>query len=220
MDSATAVGQNEVSMARKASMIARSWSLPPAAAAAPVLDLPDAALVEQACAGDKVAELQIYKRHVEAVAALVHRLLGVHAEVEDAVQDTFVCALEDLGRLRKPEALRSWLLTIAVRQAHRRFRRRTLRRWLGLDRPGDESALAAAVDMSASPEVKAELGLIDRALSELDPAVRIAWMLRYVVGHRLEEIAELCDCSLATAKRRVAAADRALAGFVRIVGEA
>ena len=32
---------------------------------------------------------------------------------------------------------------------------------------------------------------------------RFAWILRYVEGHTLEEVAALAECSLATAKRRL-----------------
>jgi RNA polymerase sigma-70 factor (ECF subfamily) len=35
---------------------------------------------------------------------------------------------------------------------------------------------------------------------------RVAWTLRYVEGEKLERVAEHCGCSLATAKRRIAAA--------------
>jgi RNA polymerase sigma-70 factor (ECF subfamily) len=40
---------------------------------------------------------------------------------------------------------------------------------------------------------------------------RIAWTLRYVERHRLEAVAELAGCSLATAKRRILKAQRFLA---------
>jgi RNA polymerase sigma-70 factor (ECF subfamily) len=39
---------------------------------------------------------------------------------------------------------------------------------------------------------------------------RIAWALRYVEGEPLEGVATLSGCSLATAKRRIAAASRVL----------
>jgi RNA polymerase sigma-70 factor (ECF subfamily) len=35
---------------------------------------------------------------------------------------------------------------------------------------------------------------------------RIAWILRFVEDYRLDEVADACGCSLATAKRRIAAA--------------
>jgi RNA polymerase sigma-70 factor (ECF subfamily) len=35
---------------------------------------------------------------------------------------------------------------------------------------------------------------------------RIAWVLRHLEGEPLDRVAEICGCSLATAKRRIAAA--------------
>jgi RNA polymerase sigma-70 factor (ECF subfamily) len=40
--------------------------------------------------------------------------------------------------------------------------------------------------------------------------MRIAWTLRYVEREKLEEVARLCGCSLATAKRRIAATQAAI----------
>jgi RNA polymerase sigma-70 factor (ECF subfamily) len=34
----------------------------------------------------------------------------------------------------------------------------------------------------------------------------VAWTLRHVEGQKLEEVAQYCRCSLATAKRRISAA--------------
>ncbi len=43
-------------------------------------------------------------------------------------------------------------------------------------------------------------------LDQLPVRERIAWVLRRLEREPLETVAELCNCSLATAKRRVAAA--------------
>jgi DNA-directed RNA polymerase specialized sigma24 family protein len=60
----------------------------------------------------------------------------------------------------------------------------------------------------ASPEVYADIVCLDHALHTLPDATRVAWQLRYVEGYQLSEVAELCHCSLATAKRRIADAER------------
>jgi RNA polymerase sigma-70 factor (ECF subfamily) len=39
---------------------------------------------------------------------------------------------------------------------------------------------------------------------------RIAWTLRHIEGEQLEAVADLCGCSLATAKRRITAVSRTL----------
>ena len=97
----------------------------------------------------------------------------------------------------------AWLLRIAVHQAHRRFRKRKLRRKLGMDRSVEEASLEALAQPGTSTEARAELACIDRVLSRVTAAQRFAWMLRHVEGMSLDEVAHACDCSLATAKRRI-----------------
>lgn len=180
----------------------------------------DADLVRRARdEGDRWAEEALFRRHAGAVAATVMRLLGNRAEAEDVVQDTFVTALGKLDTLREPEAVRSWLLTIAVRRVQQRFRRRRLCRALGLERDreaDDEVSCARFVAEEASPEMRAELRLLDGALAALPAKQRIAWMLRHVEGCSLEETARACDCSLATIKRRIAAVDASVRQHARI----
>lgn len=178
--------------------------------------LDDATLVERARAGDRWAEDALVRRHFGAVVSTVARLLGDPHEAEDVVQDTFASALAELGALREPSVVRSWLLQIAVRKVHRRFRKRRLLRLLGLASGEPEGGLASFASEDASPEVRAELALLDRALAGLAPAERIAWTLRRVEGMQLEDVARSCDCSLATVKRRIAAADRRVRAHVRL----
>jgi RNA polymerase sigma-70 factor (ECF subfamily) len=179
----------------------------------------DAELVSRARAGDRWAEEALFRRHFGAVVGTVARLLGDPHEAEDVVQDTFAAALAELGDLREPGAFRGWLLQIAVRKVHRRFRRRKLLRVLGLDAGEPEGGLAELAADGLSPEQRAELVLLDRALGALAASDRVAWTLRYVEGMRLEDVALGCGCSLATAKRRIAAADRIVRAHVGLEEE-
>jgi RNA polymerase sigma-70 factor (ECF subfamily) len=164
-------------------------------------------LVERIARGDRWAEEAFYRRHVALVQTTVRRLLGRSAEAEDVVQDAFVTAFEIWDQLREPEHAKGWLLTIAVRKVHRRFRRRRLLRLLGLDQPTDDATLESLARSDLGGEARAELSLLDRVLAQLPAEARIAWMLRHVEGASLEEVAALCECSLATVKRRIAVAN-------------
>lgn len=166
----------------------------------------DAELVERALAGDTWAEEALFRRHAPALHGLVVRLLGRRHEAEDVVQDTFVVALSQLDRLRDPDALAGWLRQIAVRRVQRRYRRRQLLARLGLDRGADDATLEMMAAPGATAEDQAELALLSRVLDDLPSRERIPWMLRHVEGATLPEVARACDCSLATAKRRIAAA--------------
>jgi RNA polymerase sigma-70 factor (ECF subfamily) len=174
-------------------------------ALSPAAPIAEAELAERIRRGDTWAEEAFYRRHVVGVRTVVRRLLGNSADAEDVVQDAFVTAFEIWGQLRDPEQAGKWLLTIAIRKVHRRFRRRRLMRMLGLDQTTDDATLESLGRPDVTGEARAELALLDHALRRVSAAERVAWMLRYVEGMSLDEIAEACDCSLATTKRRIQA---------------
>jgi RNA polymerase sigma-70 factor (ECF subfamily) len=147
---------------------------------------------------------KVYRRYAPYVAATAHRLLGGDQEVDDTVQEVFVIAVRGLKSVRDPEAVKGWLACIAVRVVRRRLRMRRARKFVGLDAP---VALDPA-DWAASPEQRTLLLQVYRALEALPANERIAWTLRHLQGERLEDVAAQCGCSLATAKRRIAAAGR------------
>ncbi|HKQ68165.1 MAG TPA: RNA polymerase sigma factor [Polyangiaceae bacterium] len=168
--------------------------------------LDDATLVSRALGGDRGAEEALYHRHFHYVMGMVVRLLADRDEAEDVVQDTFANAFDRLSSLRQPENARAWIAQIAVSQVQRRVRKKRLLARLGLHPPADAIHLEALAADAASGETVAELAAVGRVLAELGASERIAWMLQHVEGCGLEEVAALCDCSLATAKRRIAAA--------------
>jgi len=167
----------------------------------------DAALVAAALRSEPRAEEQLYRRHAPAVLAIATRLLGRSAEADDVAQDTFVIAFERLSQLERPAQFRGWVVRIAVSQVHRRFRRRKLLRALGLDRGQDDASLAKLALPSLDAESRADLARIDAALQRLPAPERVAFVLRHVEGYEHAEAAALCDCSLATIKRRLQRAE-------------
>ena len=171
----------------------------------------DAELVERAVRGDPWAEQAIFRRYAVAVHTFAERLLRRRSEADDVVQDTFAEALLNLRQLRDPAALRGWLFGIAHNRIRRRQRRHAFQRSLGLDRGLDDATLAVLASPSVCPERRADLGRIDAILRRIHADQRNAWMLRRVQGEQLEDLAAIVGCSLATAKRRVAAADLLIA---------
>jgi RNA polymerase sigma-70 factor (ECF subfamily) len=165
----------------------------------------DADLVRRARAGEDWAHEMIYRRHVRLVATAARRLLRADADVDDVVQETFLIAFEKIGALLDGDVLRAWLVKIAISRVHRRYRWRRFVAVLGGD--GPDALLAEQASSDASPEQRAELALLDRALARLPLALRTPWVLRHVVGFQLEDVAAACDCSLATVKRRITAAE-------------
>ena len=169
----------------------------------------DRALVGRALRSEAKAFEALYRRHAEFAFNLAARIQGSAADVEDVVHDAFIKAQERLDDLRDSAAFRPWLGSIVVRLVRTRLRRRKLLGALGLTAPEPvDIETIAAVD--ADPEARALLAQVYALLQTLAADDRIAWTLRYVERHRLETVAVMMDCSLATAKRRIARAQRFL----------
>jgi len=172
--------------------------------------LDDASLVARAREGDRWAEEALYQRHVPYVMGMVIRLLGSRDEAEDIVQETFAIAFDRLSTIRQADSVRAWFAQIAVSQVRRKLRRARLLSRLGLHPPPDPVELDSLAIREADAETLAELAAIGRALSTISINDRLAWALRFVDGEPIAEVARLCGCSLATAKRRIAAAAKHL----------
>lgn len=166
----------------------------------------DAELVMAMLAGEVRAEEVLFKRYAPIVHRVARRMLRHVHDADDVVQDTFAKAHERLASLRDPTHFRPWLLRIAVSLVHRRFRRRRLLSALGFVPMPEGAGLAEVARADLSPEERLDLIRIDAALARAPAEERMAWVLRHVDGLALEEVAEACNCSLATVKRRIARA--------------
>jgi RNA polymerase sigma-70 factor, ECF subfamily len=185
----------------------------------------DAALVGAVRAGDPGAPGRMWDRHASLVRRILRRVLGP-IDVEDAVQDAFLRLFRDLGTLRDPSAVRSFLIGIAFHVAKSELRRRRARRWLSLSDDGvvvEPEALAT----DGRDESRAAVLRLYRLLDRISDERRAVFVLRFVEGLDLEELSAVLGCSLATTKRRVAdaakrvsvlaASDPVLAPYVQVV---
>src|SRR5271154_4346364 len=76
-------------------------------------DFNDADLVAQSLAGSREAFGRIVARHQSLICALTYSATGDLNQSEDLAQETFLTAWKELGKVREPAKLRSWLCQIA-----------------------------------------------------------------------------------------------------------
>lgn len=145
----------------------------------------------------------VYQRYWPYVARIANRLLGRDADIEDVLQEVFLIALERLPPLEEEGAVRAWLGAVTVRRVARLLRWRRVRVALRLEDLGGEEI--AAPDLG--PEQRSQIAAAYRRLDRIPTKHRIAWILRHVEEEPLERVATMCGCSLATAKRWIAAAE-------------
>jgi len=191
----------------------------PSNAGPDVNDFPDEyALVDGIRRGQAAAATALFLRYRTLVERTLVRILGFDSEVPDAVQETFIRALDSTRLLREPRALPGWLVRISVCTASDLLRRRKRRRWLhAVVEPGELADKTSTVMLEAEPDMEARQALqaAYQIFAGLPAEERIAMSLRRLEGMELKEVADACGCSLATVKRRLARAESRFLSRVR-----
>jgi RNA polymerase sigma factor (sigma-70 family) len=72
--------------------------------------------------GDRGALDSLVSAYLPLVYNIVGRAMSGHPDVDDVVQETMIRAMRAIGDLRDPQAFRSWLVAIAMRQVRDSYR--------------------------------------------------------------------------------------------------
>jgi RNA polymerase sigma-70 factor (ECF subfamily) len=144
----------------------------------------DAAAVEAAARGDRAGHRALYDRHVAAVRRLARGFASLDPDdVEDVVQDAFVRAFQNLGKLEEPGRFGPWVLAIARNRALSRLARRRAGAELAEELTRAAEALAEAETGLPDPGAEAELEVVRRVIAELpDGPEKETVRLFYVEG--------------------------------------
>jgi RNA polymerase sigma-70 factor (ECF subfamily) len=160
-----------------------------------------------AAAGDRDAARTLVETYQDRVFALASRMLAGRgrATVEDAAQDTFLQVFRRLGAFRPggPARLSTWILTIAARRSIDELRRQRPALIADLEPAGDARGDERAIRREL-------VAAIERALRDLSPELRAAFLLREYHGLHYAEIASALAIDLGTVKSRLSRARAAL----------
>src|SRR5687767_7171840 len=155
-----------------------------------------------------------YQTHVYN---LCYRMLGEPEAAEDAAQESFLRAYQNLQRYDRNRPFATWLLSIAAHYCIDRLRRRKLSVF-SLDEENDEGVTFEIADpASPNPEAESvkreERDRLHILLKDLDETDRAAIVLRYWHDCSEIEIAESLNLTVSAVKSRLHRARRALAGM-------
>jgi RNA polymerase sigma-70 factor (ECF subfamily) len=168
----------------------------------------DEELVDRSKTGDTESFNQLVRRWERPIFALAYRTLGREEDARDVTQETFLRAFRALPGFKGDAKFSSWLYRIALNLC---------RDWMRKDRRTPVVAIPEGVEMEqlvsehqqpvASAEdlaARAELSRgVAKAMEYLPEEQRTAILLKEYHGLTFQEIADMTNCPLSTAKTRV-----------------
>jgi RNA polymerase sigma-70 factor (ECF subfamily) len=157
------------------------------------------ALVRRAQRGDEDAFAALVRAYQPLVLNFVHRLVADRSLAEDLTQDVFLRVFRALPGFSFRCKFRSWVLQVAKNRVLDEFRagERRPRPLVALD----DVPLPAVVDEPL--EQRETMTEIWQAIEGLPVDLKLALLLRDVVGLRYTEIADTLDITLPTVKWRI-----------------
>lgn len=172
--------------------------------------LSDTEIVRRVLAGDTGSFELIMRRYNRRLYRIVRGVLRDAAEAEDAVQDAYVRAFENLVQFRAQGPFSAWLARIALNEALGRVRgSEAALNSVSLDdeEQGEEANyMAQMVAHQLNPEQDAARKevqrLLESAIDALPSHYRLAFILFGVEGMSVAEAAECLDVEPATVKTR------------------
>ncbi|MCC6261571.1 MAG: sigma-70 family RNA polymerase sigma factor [Anaerolineales bacterium] len=173
--------------------------------------------VLQAQQGSEEAFTRLVETYQTPVFNLCYRMLGEPELAEDAAQETFLRAYQNLHRYDRARAFATWLLSIAAHYCIDRLRRRKFSMF-SMDMEDEEGNTFELPDPdSPDPEAESIQGQtrdrVHSLLKDLDDTDRAAIIMRYWYDYSEVEIAESLSLTVSAVKSRLHRARKELAGL-------
>lgn len=160
-------------------------------------------LLQRSQAGDARAAEELVQAFQPDLLRLANSLLKDPLEAEEAVQDTFLAALNGLSTYRGESNFKTWLFGIAIHTCHQRLRKLQARRRLS-------QALQTVFRMGVGPAhpedalIQGEtLTIVRRAIEALGEKHRLPVLLFYDHDLSVAEIAQTLDLPKGTVLSRL-----------------
>lgn len=175
----------------------------------------DRELVRRIASQDRGALADLYRRHGHVLFGQLLLVVSDRGLSEEILQDTMVAVWRGAPTFRGDSKVRSWMISIARRQARDRMRRH---RTAGVD----DDVLSEQPDGAPGPELlaldRAEMAAVATAMTMLRPGHREVLGLVFGAGLTLAEVADVLEIPVGTVKSRLSAARTALSEQLREKG--
>ena len=172
----------------------------------------DSALAKALKAEQPGAREALYDRYATHVRGVLVRTLGTNVDLQDHLHNVFIEAFSSTSGIRDDSRLKSWLTSVTVYTAIAHIRKKSRKRWLVFSAP-EEMPDVEIRDVDS--EKRQAITQVYEVLDKMSVKERIPFALRIIDGMPLQDVADACDVSLATVKRRITKARQRFAVLAR-----
>ena len=159
---------------------------------------PDGQVVRAVLAGDTERYAELVTRYRDRYARYAARMLGSADAAEDAVQDAFIRAYDQLSQCREPDNFVGWFFLILRNRCF--AERRKAREAAPLEAAG---AVVSKERPDGAVERNEQRRALQRALLGLTPEQREVFVLKHVEGLSYDDIAARLGTSIPSLKMRM-----------------
>ena len=160
----------------------------------------DGRLIERFKGGDREAFDRIVMRYRKDVYRVAYRMTGNHEDADDVAQETFVRAFRALSTFRGDAALKTWLFRIAMNLSINVGRHRQTARAEEHDLDQLEDRRTGSAFPGEGLFAAERAARVRAAVGALPPRQKQVVLLRMYEEMAFQEIADVLECPIGTAK--------------------
>ena len=169
----------------------------------------DLELVHATRNGDVSAFEQLVKRYDRKLFRIAQGVMHNAEDSQDAVQEAFFKAYQNLDSFREESQFSTWLIRITLNVSLMKLRKQRSMREVSLDDSSTDGSILPieVTDWAPNPEQlywASELrAILLKALTEMQPILRIVFVIRDIEGLSIDQAAEVLSLSQAAVKARL-----------------
>ncbi|HJQ21822.1 MAG TPA: RNA polymerase sigma factor [Gemmatimonadaceae bacterium] len=158
----------------------------------------DADLIADVLGGNIDAYGMLVRRYQDSYARFTVRMLGTRADADEALQSAFVRGFRSLSSCKDPSRFASWLFQIVISECRLLVARRARR-----ERRFTTAEMETHPRRRSTDTPGGELEESQRALDQLDPEQREAFVLKHVEDLSYDEMAAITGANVSALRMRV-----------------
>lgn len=144
---------------------------------------------------------QVVRKYQEPLYHLIRRMVLVHEDADDVLQNTFVKAWQAIGNFRGDSSLSTWLYRIASNEAIDHISK-SKRNGVSLDDDEKKAAKAVASRLESDPYFDGDETevLLQQAIAQLPKKQRTVFTMKYYEEMKYEEMSNILGTSVGALK--------------------